>query len=509
MIKINNDGNISNHNLKKKNKSFNDRYISKINNDLQMNNLTDTTKNKIKKIKTQKNFYGNHNNYISEKESIFKYNHIYLENPNYQIEKSININNISEEMELRKKILNYSNLSNKKKKSNLNDKKSKTPFLLNYNKKRKIFDIKNQIKDYSDNLTRKNINYKNDKGDKNKSKKINKKKIYQEKSQKNFRTRNYIQKNNIYNKKSRSFDNLNNNILDINKIKIKKDKFYFIKVNKISINNDKKSSKKDENEINIDKKYNHINNEYGNKNSKINYQTKTLENDEKILQNKINNKIQIKTNKQKPKEYNIFLDKEYQKRFVKKPKEIKVNYETYNSEKQRKYNTIFSKNRKCILNDLTLTVSSDSTNNSSHGNNRDWVYRLYNEEINKKKLENKIITSIRKSILKKETSTKATKKIKTKENAKYYDYENYKNINKENNFINNLLLSTKKSMTNNKIKKNSCLNPELNNIERRKEEKKSKLNEKLRKRYKKNFYLCNDELIDEVDEEKEFDREEN
>ena len=505
MIKINNDGNISNHNLKKKNKSFIDRYISKINNDLQINNLTDTTKNKIKKIKTQKNFYINHNNYISEKESIFKYNHIYLENPNYQIEKSININNISEEMELRKKILNYSNLSNKKKKSNLNDKKSKTPFLLNYNKKRKIFDIKNQIKDYSDNLTRKNINYKNDKGDKNKSKKINKKKIYQEKSQKNFRTRNYIQKNNIYNKKSRSFDNLNNNILDINKIKIKKDKFYFIKVNKISINNDKKSSKKDENEINIDKKYNHINNEYGNKNSKINYQTKTLENDE----NKINNKIQIKTNKQKPKEYNIFLDKEYQKRFVKKPKEIKVNYETYNTEKQRKYNTIFSKNRKCILNDLTLTVSSDSTNNSSHGNNRDWVYRLYNEEINKKKLENKIITSIRKSILKKETSTKATKKIKTKENAKYYDYENYKNINKENNFINNLLLSTKKSMTNNKIKKNSCLNPELNNIERRKEEKKSKLNEKLRKRYKKNFYLCNDELIDEVDEEKEFDREEN
>ena len=50
-----------------------------------------------------------------------------------------------------------------------------------------------------------------------------------------------------------------------------------------------------------------INNEYENKNSKINYQTKTLENDEKILQNKINNKIQIKTNKQKPKEYNIFL----------------------------------------------------------------------------------------------------------------------------------------------------------------------------------------------------------
>ena len=42
-----------------------------------------------------------------------------------------------------------------------------------------------------------------------------------------------------------------------------------------------------------------------------------------------------------------------------------------------------------------------------------------------------------------------------------------------------------------------------------KEKKKSKLNEKLRKRYKKNFYLCNDELIDEVDEEKEFDREEN
>ena len=47
--------------------------------------------------------------------------------------------------------------------------------------------------------------------------------------------------------------------------------------------------------------------------------------------------------------------------------------------------------------------------------------------------------------------------IKTKENAKYYDYENYKNINKKNNFINNLLLSTKKSMTNNKIKKNSFL----------------------------------------------------
>ena len=453
MIKINNDVNISNHDLTKKNKSFNNRYISKIKNDLLLTNQTDTVKTIVKKMKTPKNFFLNHHKHITDKEHFFKYNNIYQENFNSSTEKSININNLSEEIELRKKILNYSNLSNKKKKSSLNKKKPKTPFLLNYTKIRKIFDINNEIKGYSSNLKRKNII---DNSNKSITKKIKGKNIYKEKSQKNFRTRNYIQKNNICNKKSHSFDSLNKNILDINKKKIKKEKSYYIKVNKISINNYKKPSKKTENEftnVNTDKNYNEINIEYENKISNNKYQSKTLENEEKRVQNKINNKIKIKSNKQKSKEYNIFLDKEYQKRFDKKPKLFKMNYETYNSEKQRKYNTILSKNRKCILNDLTLTVSSDSTNYSSHSNNKDWVYRLYNEEINKKKLENKIITSIRKSILTNASSAKETKKIKLKENNKYDEYENYKNLNKENNFINNLVLSNKKNIKNKIIKK--------------------------------------------------------
>ena len=58
-----------------------------------------------------------------------------------------------------------------------------------------------------------------------------------------------------------------------------------------------------------------------------------------------------------------------------------------NSDKQRKYNTILVKKKSYNIYNFPPTTSSISTSNSSHNCNKDWVYRLYNEEMNKKKLE--------------------------------------------------------------------------------------------------------------------------
>ena len=183
-----------------------------------------------------------------------------------------------------------------------------------------------------------------------------------------------------------------------------------------------------------------------------------------------------------------------------------MKYKTNNSEKQRKCNVDNGEKNDWNLNNLTSTISSISTN-SSKFKKRDWVYRLYYKEIYKKKLENKIITLKRKSILTNANSSKQIKEIKFKENSKYDEYGNYKNINLENNFIINFLLSSKKNIKKIKPKKNSCLNAELNDNQRGKEENKMKLLRKYRKRNKNIFYSCNDELINEEDEEKEIDLE--
>jgi len=203
------------------------------------------------------------------------------------------------------------------------------------------------------------------------------------------------------------------------------------------------------------------------------------------------------------------LDKEYQERFVKKTKVIKDKYDKLNSDKQRKFNTILVKKKSYNIYNFPPTTSSISTSNSSHNCNKDWVYRLYNEEMNKKKLENKIINSIRKSILTKVKSIKIKNEDKIKENSKFDKYGNYKNYKTENNYLNNLLLIKRK---NKKSKKNLCLNIEINNDKGKKEENKLKLNKNLKnskRKKKKQLNLCNDELINEEDEEKEIDREEN
>ena len=111
------------------------------------------------------------------------------------------------------------------------------------------------------------------------------------------------------------------------------------------------------------------------------------------------------------------MDKEYQERFVKRPKITKVKYDKFNADKQKEYNTILVKKKNYNLNNLTATISSISTSNSSQRKKRDWVYRLYNEEMNKRKLENKIINSLRKSILKNAESMKQKNEIKIKENS--------------------------------------------------------------------------------------------
>ena len=203
------------------------------------------------------------------------------------------------------------------------------------------------------------------------------------------------------------------------------------------------------------------------------------------------------------------MDKEYQERFIKKPKITKVKYDKFNSDKQKKYNTILVKKKNYNINNLTNTISSLSTSNSSQRKKNDWVYRLYNEEINKKKLENKIINSLRKSILTNATSMKQKNEIKIKENNKYDKYGNYKTFNTDNNFIINLINSKGKNLN---PKRKLCLDKIINNNQRNQVQNKIKLN-KIDRRYgqkkKKTEYLCNEDLIDEEDEEKEIDKEEN
>lgn len=422
---------------------------------------------------------------------------LHNENIEPKTEKTINKSILTEEIYLRKKMLFIYNLQKNFKKNNdkkiyISDKNSKSAKLLNYSGNKKVFNIKNH-----------NYKIRNNKkiilGSTEKKQKILKnKKIFKGKSQNNLRARNYIKNNlNIYEKKSHSFDNLNKNIFVINKNNHKKESCIYIKVNKKNDNKNLFSrhmnTEKEKNNIKIKKQ-----------NTK--FECKTIGNDQRKDNHKFktNNKIKaiIKPNKT----FNIFLDKEYQERFNKKINVIKI--DSPNSNKLRKYNSILMKKNNYNLNTLTSTLSSASTNNSNHSNNRDWVYRLYNEEMNKKKLENKIITSIRKSLLTNISYVEKKKKEeKQKEISKYAQYEEYKNFNHKNNFINNLFLSNKEQRKNFQVKKKLCLNIEQNLNKNKTKKQNKKLNSKLKNKTKNNYYLCNDELINEEDEEKEIDKE--
>ena len=124
-------------------------------------------------------------------------------------------------------------------------------------------------------------------------------------------------------------------------------------------------------------------------------------------------------------------------------------------------------------------------------------------------MENKIINSLRKSILINAPSIKQKNEIKIKENSKYDKYGNYKTFNTDNNFINNLI-NFKGKESNQKRK--LCLDKIINNNQRKEVQNKIKINKIVRrygKKKKKSSYLCNDDLIDEEDEEQEIDKEEN
>ena len=99
--------------------------------------------------------------------------------------------------------------------------------------------------------------------------------------------------------------------------------------------------------------------------------------------------------------------------------------------------------------------------------------------------------------------------IKIEENNKYDKYRNYKTFNTGNNFISNLINSKGKNLNQ---KRKLFLDLIINNDQRKEVQNNNKLNKIGRtygKKKKKTEYICNDDLIDEEDEEKEIDREEN
>ena len=503
MLKKNNSGYISKNNLIIKKKSHPKIFISKSKRDLRTD--TDYFINSKGKMQLSLNIEQNNNQNIPKKYTISIQQNINNEKANFLNEKSINISNISEFFNRKNKIIKFSHLANKmkiniKEKLNIYNKKPKTPLLLNRNKNIKIFHIRNDRDKLNTNFYLPNQRIIINSDERRKSKKIKERKIHKLNSEKNLRVKYNIPKN-INIKKNNSFDILHKNISDINKDNNNTKKIFYIKVNRNFINK-KRTSK---NNIILNK-------EDKSKNKNINsiYISKTLENNQKKNENitKINN-INKKEQNKKNNEYNIFLDKEYQERFIKKPKIIKIKYDKFNSDNQKKYNTILVKKKIYNINNLTSTISSLSTSNSSQRKKKDWVYRLYNEEINKKKLENKIINSLRKSILINAPLIKQKNEIKIKENSKYDKYGNYKTFNTDNNFINNLI-NFKGKESNQKRK--LCLDKIINNNQRKEVQNKIKINKLVRrygKKKKKSLYLCNDDLIDEEDEEQEIDKEEN
>ena len=230
---------------------------------------------------------------------------------------------------------------------------------------------------------------------------------------------------------------------------------------------------------------------------------------------------------------NIFLDKNYQNRFNHKTKSTKLKNDIFTNEKQKEYNTIIVKKKSNNHSNNLVTISTtNSSNNSSNNNttinnhNHNWVHRLYDEEINKQKMRDKMIYLLRKSILNDVSPNKSKKKIKK---IKEYEF-NYKKKFDENFNIINLFLSDEKKLKNKRNKRykkynnyqhktetydsdDNKKNIETDNNSIDKEKIKiinngKRKNIKHRKRSKKFLFLYNEELINEEDEEKEKDEDE-
>ena len=328
--------------------------------------------------------------------------------------------------------------------------------------------------------------------------------------------------------KNNSYDGLKKIISKIKNINLNlqnNEKSIYIKVNRIGGNQEKQIIS----DINYTI-YNKPKNEsYKNINKKLqkNYNQKVIRNNNddyylyKFIQNNqgtksMRNIFDINKNENN----NIFLDKNYQNRFNKKPKYTKINNEIFTNEKQKEYNIIIVKKKSnSSLNNLvtiSTTNSSNSSNNNTTSNHKgNWVHRLYDEEINKQKMRDKMVYLLRKSILNDASTYKPRKDInRVKE---YY----YKNNFDENFNIINLFLSDDKKLKNKRIKKynnfqckseNNNKNNENDNYKTVKEKiriiRKRRKNIKSKKSLQNFFFMYNEGLINEEDEEKEKDGDE-
>ena len=224
-------------------------------------------------------------------------------------------------------------------------------------------------------------------------------------------------------------------------------------------------------------------------------------------------------------EHNIFLDKTYQNRFKKRQKNInKAQNDIFTTDKQKEYNNLIVK-KKSNYYLTSKIINSNNSSISSSESNKDWVYRLYNQEIKKQKIKDKIILLLRKSIL----NEKKLEKSKTVKELKNYEYPVHEGYNIDDNFnIINLFLSEEKKIKKKKLdikkkKMKKCqsfhtyrnnqqikYNFDYNKIE---DEKigiliEDKMRIKNHRSFKKFRLLYNEELIDEEDEEKEKDEDE-
>ena len=229
-------------------------------------------------------------------------------------------------------------------------------------------------------------------------------------------------------------------------------------------------------------------------------------------------------------ENNIFLDKTYQNRFNKnKSNSNKPLNDIFTNDKQKEYNTFIIKKKN---NYLTNMIMNSNNNRDSNNDSKDWVYRLYNKEIKKQKIKDKIILLLRKSILNDENKDNTKKKLeksKTEKQFKNYKYPVNEGYNFDDNFnIINLFLSDdkkkkKKDISKKKKKFKKCKSFHSHRSKKRKysfdniieeDEKINKLIDdkiylKNHRSFKKLRYMYyNEELINEEDEEKEQEKDE-
>ena len=351
------------------------------------------------------------------------------------------------------------------------------------------------------------------------------------------RRRKLFVKNKSYDclKRKIEFKDLNINTKE-NEGKKNKENCHYIKVNKKKIDTDKGEYKTVSTNISRAKEPMKIKSSIirtkNNEDTSNKEKNKNKKNKNEFIKKKkvvINANNNNKNKTKKPKiidkrklENNIFLDKTYQNRFKKEQKNR--NFEKndiFTSDRQKEYNTFIVKKKSNYLSNQIIN-SNNSVSSSNDNNNKDWVYRLYHQEIKKQKIKDKIILLLRKSILKEEKSKKKEKK--NCEEMKNYNYPVNEGYNVDDNFnIINLFLSDdkkeKKEMSKKKkMKKCKSFHSYRQKKQRAYSDKKVEdetINKLIEKTYLKNHrsfkkfrLLYNEELINEEDEEKEKDEEE-